>query len=167
MIEVKNVNRDIVNIQRAKQLLLYKNLGKGNLGFSDIDAIFEWHRKYLLLVECKVGDKKIDKGQNKLIKALVDRWVEPGNLRKKILKLVTKFVPTELAIKWMESPMKLDSYGVKVSHNIPASEDVILADTIVEAVYHPSTKTWEKVPERPRFEDWFNELCGPSNWDIT
>lgn len=166
MVDTVDLNRDIKNIARAKQLLLYKSLGKGKLGFSDIDAIFEYHRKYLLIVECKVGRKTIELGQGRLIQALVDRWVEPKTLREKLIKLVTMFVPSELVIKWTESPMVLDSYGVKVTHNIPTSEEVLLGDTFIDEIYHPSTKKWVKVEDKIRFEDWFNDLCGSEKWNI-
>ena len=59
---------------RAKQWIDFGSLCWGNIHPSDIDAVFEFGGKKLVLIELKTEGKKADRGQQLLLERIADHW---------------------------------------------------------------------------------------------
>ena len=77
----------INNSDRVKQAIDFTGVQNGKIHPSDIDAVFEFDNKYLVLMEVKYKDAPIPTGQRLLLERMADAWC--ANLGKKaaILKV--------------------------------------------------------------------------------
>jgi len=81
----------INNSDRVKQAIDFTGVQNGKIHPSDIDAVFEFDNKYLVLMEVKYKDAPIPTGQRLLLERMADAWC--ANLGKKaaILKVSHSF----------------------------------------------------------------------------
>ena len=95
--------------KRFNQPIVFNGLQDGVISPTDIDFCFEVDNKFLLIGECKTEGKSLTVGQQLVIERIVDSWQKSGK-------------------------DKL-SVGYFVTHNINASDDIVLAVTNVESIY--------------------------------
>ena len=81
----------IRNSDRVKQAIDFTGVQNGKIHPSDIDAVFEFDNKFLVLIEVKYKDALIPTGQRLLLERMADAWC--ANLGKKaaILKVSHSF----------------------------------------------------------------------------
>ena len=81
----------INNTDRVKQAIDFTGVQNGKIHPSDIDAVFEFDNKFLILMEVKYKDALIPTGQRLLLERMADAWC--ANLGKKaaILKVSHSF----------------------------------------------------------------------------
>jgi len=81
----------INNSDRVKQAIDFTGVQNGKIHPSDIDAVFEFDNKFLILMEVKYKDAHIPTGQRLLLERMADAWC--ANLGKKaaILKVSHSF----------------------------------------------------------------------------
>lgn len=106
------------NRERAKQLIDFSGMFDGNLGCTDMDGVFEFRDKVLIIFEAKLVGCYPPQGQNQAFKRIIDAWEESGKRR---------------------------GLYVIVEHNQPTEKDVLLRETKVIAMY--TKGKWREVPE--------------------
>ena len=81
----------INNSDRVKQAIDFTGVQNGKIHPSDVDAVFEFDNKFLVLIEVKYKDALIPTGQRLLLERMADAWC--ANLGKKaaILKVSHSF----------------------------------------------------------------------------
>jgi hypothetical protein len=81
----------IRNSDRVKQAIDFTGVQNGKIHPSDVDAVFEFDNKFLILMEVKYKDALIPTGQRLLLERMANAWC--ANLGKKaaILKVSHDF----------------------------------------------------------------------------
>jgi len=73
----------IRNSDRVKQAIDFTGVQNGKIHPSDVDAVFEFDNKFLILMEVKYKDALIPTGQRLLLERIAAAWC--ANLGKKLL----------------------------------------------------------------------------------
>ena len=129
----------IVNPERAKQIIDYKELTHKKMHPMDIDGVFEFDNEYLILVETKLKKRTpmyIPQGQRLTLERIADAWVET----------------------------KKGAMVVYCTHDTKSDEVIYLKDAIVDRVYNPTLQkticfsVWNQT-----FKEWLKNLA--LHWD--
>jgi hypothetical protein len=107
----------IKHIERARQLLDFTDLIKGNCNPSDLDGIYDHHDKAWVIFELKLEDKEMKLGQKLLLEHLVRDLSSTGKL----------------------------TIAIVLEHKVFNTDDFIkVKDTEVRSFYISSNQHWTK-----------------------
>lgn len=118
----------IRNSNRVKQAIDFTGIQNGNIHPSDIDAVFEFDNRVLILMEVKHRYNRIPTGQKILLERICNSWHTPNN-----------------------------SIVLKVEHEHKDEHtDIPLDDCFVTMYYYK--KKWNKMEEPVKVKSALNDL---------
>ena len=94
--------------KRIKQVLNFKGVGSSKIHPTDIDAVLEFDKKYLIMFEVKYKGVQVPTGQELVLHRIADAWESTGG----------------------------EAFVVYCWHETETSEIVDMQNTVVYKVYH-------------------------------